>query len=224
VNQSARKKEKKGRREQRVFVRQYFSGFVLALSAIVCGCGNGDRFARSDLTATFAPGSNSGAVFDLEGKPVDPFGEASAKAVVLAFVSTDCPISNRYAPELERLHGRFSPRGAVFWLVYPNPGESNKDIRTHRTEYRYSFGALRDPGHFLVRKAAARVTPEVAVFAGDGGLAYHGRIDNRYADLNKARPEATTHELANALEAILSGQPVAVTNAPATGCYIQALK
>jgi hypothetical protein len=40
---------------------------------------------------------------------------------VLVFVRTDCPISNRYAPELRRLQDRFAPRGMAFWLVYPDP-------------------------------------------------------------------------------------------------------
>ena len=207
-------------------LRSSFSGCALVFLLLVSGCGKGNQLSKSEKTAGTASAAEltSGAVFDLEGKRVDLFGDAKAKAVVFAFISTDCPISNRYAPELQRLQERFSARGAVFWLVYPNAGESNNDIRAHRTEYRYTFGALRDPEHFLVRKAAVRITPEVAVFTGDGSLAYHGRIDNRYADLNKARPEATTHELADALEAILSDQPVVVTNAPATGCYIQGLK
>ena len=42
---------------------------------------------------------------------------------VLIFVSTDCPVSNRYAPEITRLLEEFSPRGVRFQLVYPNPLE-----------------------------------------------------------------------------------------------------
>ena len=30
---------------------------------------------------------------------------------VLIFISTDCPISNRYAPEIKRLHDEFAPKG-----------------------------------------------------------------------------------------------------------------
>ncbi len=43
-------------------------------------------------------------VIDLAGKAVDPFAVARGKAVVLIFVRTDCPISNRYAPVIQRLN------------------------------------------------------------------------------------------------------------------------
>ena len=42
--------------------------------------------------------------------------------MVLLFIRTDCPISNRYAPDLERLYERFAPQGVEFRLVYPEPG------------------------------------------------------------------------------------------------------
>ena len=205
-------------------ISSYFLGCGIAVLVFVSGCGKGDQLSVLERRKVDSAESIPTAVLDLEGKQVDPFGDTNANAVVFAFVSTDCPISNRYAPELQRLQERFGTRGAVFWLVYPNIAESNEGIRSHQTEYRYHFGALRDPEHSLVRKASARVTPEVAVFRKNGELAYHGRIDDRYADLNKERPAPTTHELADVLEAVLSGKPVITTNTPAIGCYIQALK
>ena len=168
--------------------------------------------------------STPGVAFNLEGQQVDPFIEGNPLAVVFAFVSIDCPISNRYAPELQRLKERFTSRGAAFWLVYPNKAESVEQISDHLKEFRYDIAALRDTDHSLVRKASVRVTPEVAVFGKDGQLAYHGRIDDRYADLNKDRSQPTTHELADALEAVLSGRQPANTNVPAIGCLIQGSK
>jgi hypothetical protein len=154
---------------------------------------------------------------------VDPFRDSNARAFVFAFVSTDCPISNRYAPELQRLKERFSRRGAAFWLVYPNRSESSEQVSAHLKEFRYDMAALRDPDHVLVQRAAVRVTPEVAVFTKDGQLAYHGRIDDRYAELNQERSQPTTHELAGAVEAVLGGQQPGVTNVSAIGCLIQGI-
>ena len=42
---------------------------------------------------------------DLTGKALDPFLEASGKIVVLVFLRTDCPISNRYAPSFNSSAG-----------------------------------------------------------------------------------------------------------------------
>ena len=51
---------------------------------------------------------------DLQGRAVDPLANAEARLSVLVFLRSDCPISNRYAPEIRRLHARFAPRGVAF--------------------------------------------------------------------------------------------------------------
>src|SRR4029453_7812840 len=61
---------------------------------------------------------------DLDGRQVEPLRVKDAKAIVFIFLRTDCPISNRYAPEVRRLHDKFAKIGVKFWLVYPDPGES----------------------------------------------------------------------------------------------------
>src|SRR5438034_9178217 len=69
---------------------------------------------------------------DLDNRPVDPFQAShEAKAVVFLYTSIDCPISNRYAPEVLRLHRAFAAKGVDLWLIYPNPAESAAAIRNH---------------------------------------------------------------------------------------------
>jgi hypothetical protein len=169
------------------------------------------------------PGSAPLRLLDLDGQRVDPFaGEAAAR--VFLFVRGDCPISNRYAPEMSRIFDDYAPRGVRFSLVYPDPDEQAADIRRHVAEYGYPFGALRDPEHSLVALAGARITPEVAVYRPDGRLAYRGRIDDRWADFGKSRPAATRQDLREALEAVLAGRPVDPPTTDAVGCYISDLR
>ncbi|MFO1496775.1 MAG: redoxin domain-containing protein [Verrucomicrobiota bacterium] len=163
--------------------------------------------------------ADGSSVCDLEGKPVDPFGPAG-KAVVLIFVRADCPISNRYAPEIRRLFQEFAGQGVSFWLVHPAGDETPSAIRAHASAYQLDLPTLRDPKHILVAKARVRVTPEAAVFLDRDRLCYWGRIDDRFVALGEARPEATRHELRDALKAIVAGKSMAVTNAPAVGCLI----
>ena len=80
--------------------------------------------------------------------------------------------------------------------------------------------ATRDPQHALVKKAKAQVTPEAAVFSATGRLLYHGRIDNRYVDFGRDRPEATERDLENVLQAISEGKTSGFVSKPAIGCYI----
>ena len=163
------------------------------------------------------------AVTDVSGHSIQLFDAASSKPVVLVFVRTDCPISNRYAPEVERLFRAYADRVA-FYLVYPDEAESADSIQKHLAEYRYTAQALRDPGHDLVRLAKARVTPEAAVFSARGQLLYHGRIDNRQVSLGKAMVNATRHDLRQALEAVLAGRAVKEASAPAIGCSLADIK
>ena len=74
-------------------------------------------FALS-LPAVAAP-ARAPRVLDLDNRLVDPFHvPIGTKAIVFLYVSVECPISNRYAPEIRRLHDAFAARGLVFRIVY----------------------------------------------------------------------------------------------------------
>lgn len=179
------------------------------------------------IFALFLSGVGIGAsvqsASNLDGKSVDPFRTSVGKPVVLIFVRTDCPISNRYAPLLQKLHLSYSAK-AAFWLVYPDKQTTAKQIQDHLHEFGYTLAALRDPDHVLVKRASASITPEAAVFDPHGKLLYHGRIDNLYADAGRSRPAPTTHELQSALDAAIAGKPSPLATAPAVGCYISDLQ
>jgi thiol-disulfide isomerase/thioredoxin len=175
------------------------------------------------LLTSFAQTGYGQNAEDLTGKPVNPFREASGKAVVLVFLRTDCPISNRYAPTIQELGARYSGK-AAFWLVYPDKKTLAADIRKYLLDYKYTFPALRDPQRALVGQSHVQVTPEVAVFDARSRLVYHGRIDNWYEDFGRSRPAPTTHELDDAIRAALSGKPPATGVTDAVGCYISDLQ
>jgi len=143
---------------------------------------------------------------------------------VLIFVSIDCPVSNRYAPEIKRMYDDFSPRGVRFQLVYPNPLDSDEAIDNHLREYGYPAIAARDRDHALVKAAGATITPEAAVFDSRGRLVYLGRIDDRFVELGRERPAATQHDLRNALGAVLGGTAVPHPRTQAVGCFIADMK
>ena len=155
----------------------------------------------------------------LSGERVNPLAKGNPASVFL-FMRSDCPISNRYAPELRRLHESFAPRGVRFWLVYVDPREKPESIQRHAEEYQVPGDILRDSRHDLVRLTGARVTPEAAVFDAGGSLVYRGRIDDRYPDFGKARAKPNRRDLMLALESVLQGEPVAEPETRAVGCFI----
>jgi hypothetical protein len=156
----------------------------------------------------------------LDGRAADPF---TAPITVLMFVRTDCPVSNRYAPEIQRIYREFSPKKVQFWMVYPDATESPENIRKHLAEYAFPGEALRDPKRELVKLSQVRVTPEVAVFVAGPKLVYHGRIDDLVVDFGKARAKAGSHDLEAVLAALVEGKPLPREKTKAVGCYISDL-
>jgi hypothetical protein len=155
------------------------------------------------------------------GGSVDPFSDKESRGVVIVFLGAECPISNRYVPELLRLRERFEKGRIRFWMVYADADLSREGARRHAEAFRLGADVLLDSGHGLVKRVGAKVTPEVAVFLADGRLVYRGRIDNRQADLSRARPEATERDLERVLEAVQRGDEIPFSEKPAVGCYIE---
>lgn len=209
--------------ERKVLRSRLFA--TLVCSAAIFGCGDSEGPSEVTLrreTAPDRPGELG--LRDLQGRTVNPFNENAASATVVIFTRDDCPISNRYAPEVRHIVDKFAPRGVAFWLVYPDPLTNAKRIREHMEEYGYSCRALMDADHRLVELTDAQVTPEAAVFNKDGRLVYCGRIDNRYVDFGRLRPEPTVRDLQEVLTTVLAGGEVARASAPAVGCPIADLK
>jgi thiol-disulfide isomerase/thioredoxin len=177
----------------------------------------GFLFFLLTLPASVACGKDS--VLDLNGKPTLLFQRASGQAAALLFVRRDCPVSARYAPSIQHLSAEYGKQ-VRFYLVFPDKTETPAAIRRYLREYHYKITALRDPDRVLASRAQVKVTPEAAVFNNKGILIYHGRIDNLYEGIAKSRPAATTHELEDALVAVIHGTPLATHETDAVGCYI----
>ena len=175
------------------------------------------------LTGAVAAGQAPSGDVDLEGRPVDPLTVRGSGAHVLVFTTTDCPISNRYAPEIQRLAAAYAARGVRFWIVYPVPGDTPEKIRAHVSQFGLDLPVVRDTAFTLVRTTGVSVTPEVAVIDARGERVYRGRVDDRYVDFGVDRPAPTTRDLDRALANLLAGQPIEPSTTPAIGCILSDL-
>jgi hypothetical protein len=164
--------------------------------------------------------SCSAQVRDVDGKSRDPFVPAGA-ATVLVFVATDCPISNGYAPEIQRICHDYRARGVACSLVYEDMSIDAAQVRAHRDAYGYKdIAAVIDADGAIARRVKAGVTPQAVVVGRAGIVKYRGRIDDQYAALGKPRRVVTVHDLRNALDAVLAGREVARADTTAFGCVI----
>src|SRR5215467_795172 len=171
-------------------------------------------------TALFFTGAPQFHLRDTQGAVHSPSEWASAKAVVLYFVTTDCPIGNSYVPEMNRIRDAYASRGVLTWAVQADPTVAESAVAKYANDFRYTFPILLDPSQTLVHYAGATITPQVAVFSPEGKLLYLGRIDNRVEDFGVSRPKATTPDLRNALDAVLTGKPVSPDRTKSVGCSI----
>jgi len=156
---------------------------------------------------------------DLDGIARHPLEPADKIASVLFFFWQDCPISNGYAPEINRITA--TRTNFAFYVVQVDPELSVSAAREHARKFDLRVPVLLDPQHRLVKFAKATVTPEVVVFRKSGDVLYRGRIDNLYAALGKKRRVVTEHDLLDALDAVAVGKPVKKTETKAVGCLIQ---
>jgi hypothetical protein len=201
------------------------AGWVVIALCGAMGCAR-DQCCRSNPSSNADAASKQPPIqlLDLDGRPFDLWSGDPAAITVVLFTRTDCPISNRYAPEIRRLHELYHARGVEFFLIYVDPQEAPAEIRRHLREYDYPCPGLRDPGHTLIAYCSATTTPEAAVLDKDRTIVYVGRVDDQYADLGQLRSEPTTHDLADAIEATVLGRPVANPRTQAVGCPIVDLK
>lgn len=147
------------------------------------------------------------------------------RTAVLVFISSTCPISNRYAPEVNRISAGHGGPKFAFYIVYVEPGLTARAAREHAAAYGYRCPALLDARRALVQRTGVTVTPEVAVLRRDAKpgamqLLYRGRIDDRHVALGKMRAQPTRRDLRLALDAIAKGQPVTQPRTQAIGCFI----
>jgi thiol-disulfide isomerase/thioredoxin len=159
------------------------------------------------------------AFTDLDGTSRRPLEPGEKAGVVLIFYWQDCPISNSYAPELNRLAA--SHTNFAFYVVQVDPDLSPVAAKEHARQFALHLPVLLDPQHRLVQLTKATVTPEAVVVGKNGEVLYRGRIDDHYAAFGKQRAAAQHHDLLEALEAITVGQPVKHKETQAVGCLIQ---
>jgi peroxiredoxin len=161
---------------------------------------------------------------DTNGTVHTPTEWNGAAAILLFFVTNDCPVANSYVPEMNRIAATYATRTVRTFAVQADTSAPPQQVAQYALDYRYAFPLLLDPHQVLVKLAGATVTPQAVVLSPQGQVLYRGRIDNRVEDFGRQHPEATVHDLRDALDAVLAGKAVAVPYTKSIGCAITRVK
>lgn len=153
---------------------------------------------------------------DYNGKSVRLSDFKDAKAIVIMFIATQCPVSNAYNERMVNIYDEFNKKGIAFVAVNSNKQENVDEIKNHAKENKFSFPVVKDDKNIVADKYNAQVTPEVFVVNTDLELLYHGAIDD-----SRREDEVKAHSLKKALEEVLANKSVSVAETKAFGCTIK---
>jgi len=180
-------------------------------------------YSEVGMTGTQAP------LFELKG--VDGWRYALAdfaqsKAVVVIFMCNHCPYVIAVQERINELAKDYQRRGVPVLAINSNdsvryPDDNFEAMKERAKEQGYVFPYLHDADQSVAHAYGAVCTPEFYLLEPTSGtnfiIRYHGRLDDNWKEPQKVK----THDLADAIDAILAGQPVSAQQQPSMGCSIK---
>ncbi|MGH9495384.1 MAG: redoxin domain-containing protein [Candidatus Sulfotelmatobacter sp.] len=153
---------------------------------------------------------------------------SASPVLVVIFNCNHCPIAQMYEQRIAQLATDYKDRGVSVIVIQPNDPSAirideldSSDISDSleemkiRAEYKHlTYPYLYDGETQSVTNAyGPQATPHAFVFDSDRRLRYEGRVDNSYRT-----EQVTTHEVRDAIDALLAHREVAVKHAGVFGC------
>lgn len=153
---------------------------------------------------------------DPAGRRTTLYDLKDAKAVVLVFLATECPMVSRYVNRLNGAHAACAGKGVAFLGINSNAPETADIVAAHARASGFPFPVLLDPDQRVAVALKVEVTPTAVVLDAAFNVRYRGAIDD-----NKAEDRVRVRYLADAIEAVLAGKEPSPATTPVTGCAIQ---
>lgn len=145
-----------------------------------------------------------------------------AKFLVIFFTCNHCPYVTGSDEDTRKLAERFSAEGVKFVGINSNSAntyaqDSYEHMVKRMEEHGFPWMYLHDESQDVARAYGALRTPHFYVFDQDRKLVYTGRAVDNPRDLT----QATTHELADALEDLVAGRSVRQPLTNPIGCNVK---
>lgn len=149
---------------------------------------------------------------------------ADTEAALIVFTCNHCPYAIAKIPALNEFAAEYDEVAVIG--INPNdpsqyPDDSFEKMKEYVADGTVQYDAyLFDETQEVAKAYYAVCTPDPYLFARDNGrftLAYHGRID----DAMNPDDEPATHDMRDAIEAVLAGEPVEQSFRPSRGCTIK---
>jgi peroxiredoxin len=153
---------------------------------------------------------------------------ASSKVLVVIFNCDHCPIAQMYEKRIKQLTSDYKDRSVQVVVIMGNDpkaealsewghtdlGDTYPEMKLRAAYRHFNFPYLFDGDTQAVAlKYGPTATPHAFVFDQQRILQYEGRIDS-----NPREEYATKHYVRDAIDDLLAGKPIEVTDTPAVGC------
>lgn len=144
------------------------------------------------------------------------------QAVGVVFMCNHCPYVGLYLDRLKKIQADFEERGGTLIGINANdaelyPSDSFENMKTFAAKNQLNFPYIRDVTQDVAHCFGAQRTPEAFLLDKNGVVRYQGQIDDSAND-----PEAVrVPYLRNAIEQLLSGEPVTQASTEAIGCSVK---
>ncbi|HEX4053241.1 MAG TPA: thioredoxin family protein [Tepidisphaeraceae bacterium] len=158
----------------------------------------------------------------VDGKKYSLADFKDARVLIVVFSCNHCPYVVGSEDRVIRLANDFTGRDVKMVAINSNeteqhPMDSFDHMVTRAKEKKFPFPYLRDESQEVALAYGALRTPHFYVFDAQRKLRYTGRLD----DNPKNAALATTHELRDALEAIIAGRKPAIEKTNPLGCNVK---
>jgi len=140
---------------------------------------------------------------------------------VLVFLLPDCPACETYTLTLNNLSDKYKGTGINFYGIIPGQYNTKKEMLEFKSKYKIQFPLLHDDEKRTVNYLGATIAPSVFLLNPQGEVVYKGRIDDTFYAPGKKKTLTNSHELRDALQAIMDGKNISFPPTQAIGCIIE---
>jgi peroxiredoxin len=159
---------------------------------------------------------------DISGKNITLANAKGEAGTLVVFSCNTCPWVIRWEDRYVSLANTYAQKGIGMIAVNSNAArfggeDSLEEMVEHAKNNRYNFPYAQDPESELASAFGATKTPHIYLFDGDDKLVYRGAIDDNAKNAKKVDEPF----LANAIDALLAGNPINPQTTKALGCSIK---
>ena len=175
---------------------------------------------RPAAAATGSIPAGDFSLLDHQGAFHHLYGVASDRAIVLYTNGIGCNVVAANLSKLQNLRAAYEAKGVRFFLIDSNDAETRENLRQYAQRFKITMPILMDSGQLVADQLGIDRTGEALLIdAKTRRVVFRGPVDDQ-TDFEVQKPTAQHRYLADAMDALLAGRPIAPASPRSPGCLI----